>query len=205
MADISLDTIKQLRARTGAGIHKVKEALQASDGDVEKAIVYLREKGEAKAAKRAGNSTDQGKIGSYLHAGGTIGVLVEVQSETDFAAGSDKFAELLKEVAMHIAASSPEYVTRDEIPDSVMETEKQVYAKDIEGKPENIAKKILEGKLSKFYEGVVLMDQKYIRDEEKTVTDLVNDYIAALGEKIVIKRFTRFQLGDAPIVAGIES
>lgn len=202
MADtnISLEDIKKLRQRTGVGIHQVKEALQASDGDLEKAVIYLREKGMAKAAKRAANATNQGKIIDYIHAG-SIGVMVELQSETDFASSSDKFAELGKEIAMHIAAQSPGYVDRAGVPADVLETEKQIYSKDIEGKPENIQEKILEGKLNKYYSDVVLMEQAYVRDEDKTISDLLNEYIAALGEKIMIAGFTRMQLGQEPVVA----
>jgi elongation factor Ts len=198
MADISLEKIKELRNRTGVGIHSVKEALQASDGDVNKAIIYLREKGMAKAAKRAGNATNNGVIGHYIH-GNTIGVLVELLSETDFASKSDEFAQLAKELAMHIAAKSPEYINISDVPADVLETEKQVYRKDLEGKPEQIQEKILEGKLQSFYEETVLMEQSYVRDEEKKIKDLLNEKVAALGEKIVVKGFTRMQLGVEPI------
>jgi elongation factor Ts len=197
---VTLAEIKELRARTGVGINHVKEALEHSGGDLEKAIVYLREKGIAKAAKRAGNATNNGLIGHYMH-GKTIGVMVELQSETDFASGSEKFQELARELAMHIAAQSPDYISKEEVPADVLETEKKVYAKDVEGKPEQIAEKILEGKLSKFYEEVVLLEQPYVRDDSKKIKDLLNEYIAALGESIKIKRFVKMQLGLDPIMA----
>ncbi len=197
---ISLEQIKELRARTGVGIHHVKDALTQSNGDMDKAIIYLREKGIAKAAKRAGNATNNGMIGHYIH-GKTIGVMVELQSETDFASGSDKFQQLAKELAMHIAAQSPDYIDIESVPASVIETEKQVFAKDVAGKPANIAEKILEGKLSKFYEDAVLLEQPYVRDDTKKVKDLLNEYVAALGESIRIKRFIKMQLGLEPIHA----
>jgi elongation factor Ts len=200
MADISLDAIKELRAKSGVGIHKVKEALKETDGDMEEAMIYLREKGMAKAAKRSGNATNNGMIGHYIHGNG-IGILVEIQSETDFASGSEKFQEFAKELAMHVAAKSPEYIDIDSIPEKVIETEKKVYAKDLEGKPENIQEKILEGKLAKFYEDVVLMEQDYVRDEDKKIKDLLNELIAALGERIVIKKFVRMELGGDHIIA----
>jgi elongation factor Ts len=200
MGKITLEQIKSLRAKTGVGINYVKEALENSDGDEEKAIVYLREKGIAKASKRADNAMNNGIIGSYIHAG-TIGVMVELQSETDFASGSDKFQNLAKEIAMHIAAKSPEYVDVESIPAEIIETEKKIYQKDLEGKPENIQEKILEGKLASFYKEVVLIKQAYVRDEDKTIEDLMNEAVAALGEKIRIRSFVRMQLGGDTVSA----
>ncbi len=200
MANITLKQIKKLREKTGVGIHQVKEALEASQGDQKKAIVYLRKKGITKAEKRAEKATNNGIIGHYIHGKG-IGVMVELQSETDFASSSDKFQELAKDLCMHIAAQSPEYVDRDSIPEDVLETEKQVYEKDLKGKPENIKDKILEGKLGKFYEEFVLLDQPFVKDDSKTINDLISEYIAALGEKIVVKRFVKFQVGNKPIIA----
>jgi len=202
MAEITLKEIKELRNRTGVGINHVKEALNASNGDVDKAILYLREKGIAKAAKRAGNATNHGFIGSYIH-GKTIGVMVELESETDFASGSAKFQELAKELAMHIAAQSPIYVDRGSVPAEIIETEKKVFAKAVEGKPEAVAAKITEGKLNDFYAQNVLLDQVYVRDESKKIMDLMNDAVAALGEKIIIRKFVRMQLGLDPIVASL--
>jgi elongation factor Ts len=204
MAEITMEKIKELRQRTGVGIHSVKEALTSSGGDIDKAIVYLREKGIAKAAKRAGNATNNGTIGYYMH-GNTIGVMVELLSETDFASKSDTFKELAREIAMHIAAKSPEYINTTDVPAEIIETEKQVYKKDLAGKPENIQEKILEGKLQAFYTENVLLEQTYVRDEDKKVKDLLNEKIAALGEKVVIKGFVRFQLGLEPISAKTSS
>lgn len=200
MAKITLDAIKSLRAKTGVGIHQVKEALQASGGDEEKAVLYLREKGIAKATKRAGNATNNGLIAHYIH-NGSIGVMVELQSETDFASNSDEFQQIGKEIAMHIAAQSPEYVDIESIPAEVLETEKKVFAKDLEGKPENIQEKILEGKLQSFYAETVLLEQDYVRDDSKKIKDLISDAVAALGESIKVGRFVRVNLGADAILA----
>lgn len=199
MANITMEDIKNLRARTGVGINHVKEALEHSGGDLDKAILYLREKGIAKAAKRSANATNYGMIGSYIH-GRNMGVMVELQSETDFAANSEKFQQLARELAMHIAAKSPEYVSIEDVPADVLETEKQVYAKDVEGKPEAIAQQIIEGKLQAFYAETVLMEQTYVRDESKKIKDLLNDSVASLGESLKIGRFVRMQLGETPVV-----
>jgi elongation factor Ts len=201
MAKITLDAIKSLRMKTGVGIHQVKEALENTNGDEEKAILYLREKGIAKAAKRSDKATNNGFIGHYIHGKGAIAVIVELQSETDFAANSEEFQSLAKEVAMHIAAKSPEYLDIESIPQDVLETEKKVFAKDLKGKPENIQEKILEGKLKTFYMENVLLKQTYVRDEEKTIEDLLNDTVAVLGESIKIRRFVRMTLGGDIIMA----
>lgn len=201
---ISLDAIKALRSKTGAGIHHVKEALEHSGGDVEKAVLYLREKGVAKAAKRSGNATNNGTIGVYLH-GNTMGVMVELQCETDFAAKADKFRELAKEIAMHIAAQSPEYIEIADVPSDIIEREKSIYAKELEGKPEGVREKILEGKLGKFYEDMVLVEQAYIRDESKKIKDLINDYVAAIGESIRVAKFVKFTLGSEAVFAEVKS
>ncbi|MBN1331742.1 translation elongation factor Ts [Candidatus Dojkabacteria bacterium] len=204
MSTITMDQIKELRKRTGVGIANVKEALENSSGDMEKAIEYLREKGIAKAAKRAGRSADNGFIAHYIHGEGQIGVLVELNSETDFASRSDKFREFGRNVAMHIAASSPEYITIEDIPVEILEKEKAVYASDLEGKPENVREKILEGKLSKFYQEIVLLKQPYVKDDSKTIEDILNELIAAVGEKIEIGRFTRFQIAGPASSCGLE-
>ena len=200
MANVTLADIKALRERTGVGINHVKEALEHSGGDVEKAILYLREKGIAKAAKRAGNATNNGLIGHYIH-GKTMGVMVELQSETDFATNSEKFKELARELAMHIAARTPEYISIENVPASLIEQEKQIYAKDVAGKPEAIAEKILQGKLQNLYSDKVLFEQDYVRDESKKIKDLVNEYIASLGERIIVARFVKMQVGLEPITA----
>ncbi len=204
MMATNLDQIKELRKRTGVGIHQVKEALEHSSGDVEKAILYLREKGIAKSASRAGRSADNGVIGHYIHSDKSIGVLVEVNSETDFASRSEDFTELAHDIAVHIAASDPLYVSIEDIPVDILEKEKQVYQKDIEGKPENVQEKILEGKLAKYYEEVVLMEQVYVKDDSKKVKDVINDAIAAIGEKLEISRFVRFQIAKGATSCGID-
>lgn len=203
MADISLDQIKELRARTGVGISSVKEALVASGGDMEKAVAYLREKGIAKAAKRAGKSADNGFIAHYIHGEGSIGVLVELNSETDFASRNEKFREFGKDLAMHIAASNPQYIRVEDIPSEVLDEEKKVYQADIEDKPEQVQEKILEGKLSKFYEEVVLLKQPFVKDDSKKVEDLLNEMIAAIGEKIQIGRFARFEISNTSSSCGL--
>lgn len=200
----TLDQIKELRNATGAGIVAVKEALEKSDGDFDKAVVYLREKGVAKAAKRSGKSADHGFIASYIHGEGTIGVMVELNSETDFTARNDKFRKLANELALHIAAANPKYIRREDIPEDELKAEKEIAAKDVDdNKPEEIKEKIVEGKLGKFYEQVVLMDQKYVRDDSKTISDLMNENIAAIGEKIEIGRFTRFEISAEANTCGL--
>lgn len=194
-AKISLDQIKELRNRTGVGINYVKEALESSNGDVEEAILYLRKKGIAKAAKRAGNETNHGYIASYIHGAGQIGVLVEIGSETDFAARNEHLKELAYNIALHIAANDPQYVNIEDIPEEAIEKEKSVHMKDLTGKPENVVESILKGKLQKFYEDVVLMEQKYLKDDSKTIKDIMNDAVATIGEKVEISRFARIQIG----------
>jgi len=201
---ISLDQIKELRKRTGAGINKVKEALEKSDGDVEKAIQYLREKGIAKAASRAGRSVSNGFIGHYIHSDGTIGVIVEINCETDFAARSDKLRELAHDTALHIAASDPQYISIENIPPEILEKEKRVYKKDLDRKPAQVQEKILEGRLKKFYESEVLLEQPYVRDDSKKFKDVLNDAIAAIGEKIEIGRFARIQISKPATGCGLE-
>lgn len=205
MANISLEVIKSLRAKTGVGIHQVKEALEHAKGDEEKAIIYLREKGLAKAGKRAGNATNHGTIGHYIHGGGTIAVLIEVQSETDFAAKSPVFQNFVKDIAMQVAANAPDYVDVESIPEKVLEVEKGIYAKELKGKPENIQEKILEGKLQNFYGDTVLMKQRFLKDEDKTVEDLLNETVAALGESIKVTKFVRFVLGGESTLAEAKS
>ncbi|MCA9385919.1 elongation factor Ts [Candidatus Dojkabacteria bacterium] len=203
MATITLEQIKDLRKRTGVGINHVKEALEESEGDIEKAILYLRKKGIAKAAKRSENSTNYGYIASYIHGDGQIGVIVEVNTETDFAARNEKVREIAYDLALHVAASDPQYTSVEDIPEEVITREKEVFEKDLEGKPEGVAAKILEGKLQKFYEEVVLEEQVFLKDETKKVKDLINDTVAAIGEKIIIGRFARIQIaGGASACVG---
>jgi elongation factor Ts len=199
MATISADMVKQLRDRSGAGIMDCKEALTECEGDMEKAADYLRKKGLATAKKRAGRVAGDGVIQSYIHMGGKIGVLVEVNCETDFVAKTDEFKEFAKNIAMHIAASSPLGVVPEDIPEDVVAREKEIYRQQAleMGKPENVAEKIVEGKMNKFYKESCLMNQLYIRDTNLTISDLLNETIAKTGEKITISRFARFQIGES--------
>jgi len=192
---ITLKQIKELRQRTGVGVTYVKEALESSAGDMDKAIVYLREKGIAKAAKRSGKRADNGFIAYYVHGEGSIGVLVELNSETDFTARNERFRELANDLALHIAASSPMYTSIDEIPEDELNKEKDIAKKTITGdKPDNIIEKIVEGRLQKYYEQVVLLEQKFVKDDSKRIKDLITETVAAVGEKIKIGRFCRFQI-----------
>ena len=195
---ISAATVKALRDETGAGFMECKSALTDADGDLDKAIIILRKRGTAQAAKRAGRSTKQGVTGSYIHPGGSVGVLVEINCESDFVARTDDFKTLVKEVAMHIAASSPTYVRVEDIPVEVIEREKDIFRSQLEGsnKPAQIIDKILDGKINSYYGQVVLLKQPSIRDPKTTVTDLVAATIAKVGENISIARFARFKVGE---------
>jgi elongation factor Ts len=197
MADISAKMVKELREKSGAGIMDCKEALAECDGDMEKAVDFLRKKGLATAAKRAGRATSEGTIQSYIHLGGKIGVLVEVNCETDFVAKTDDFTSFARDLAMHIAATSPVGVTADDVPKTIIDREKEIYrAQALEmGKPEKMVDKIIEGKLNKFFKESCLLNQAFVRDPDKTIQDVLNEVIAKTGEKIEIKRFARFQVG----------
>jgi elongation factor Ts len=190
--------IKELRTRTGAGMLDCKRALDESDGNVENAIDWLRQKGIAKAAKKSGRVATEGTVFSYIHAGGQIGVLVEINCETDFTARNDQFQTLVKDVAMHIAAAAPEFVAREEVGQDVVERERALQLGRVieEGKPEHIAGKIVEGRMEKFYSEICLLEQKYVKDDSKTVKDLMTDAVARIGENIKIRRFTRYVLGE---------
>jgi elongation factor Ts len=199
MAAISAAQVKQLREKTGSGMMDCKQALTQCDGDIEKAIDFLRKKGLATAQKRAGRAMSQGIIQSYIHMGGKLGVLVEVNCETDFVAKNDEFISFTKNIAMHIAASNPLGVRPEDIAGDIVEREKDIYrdqAREM-GKPENVIEKIIEGKLNKFYKDNCLMNQAYVRDPDLTVADLLNEMIAKIGENITIKRFVRFQIGES--------
>lgn len=189
--------VKKLRVKTGAGMMDCKEALAAASGDFEKAIDYLRKKGMSAATKRSSKAAKDGTIASYIHMGGKIGVLVEVNCETDFVAKTDDFLSMARDIAMHVAASNPVYVRADEIPPEALEREKSIYREQLaaEKKPEKIWDKIIEGKLKKYYEDVCLVDQKFIKNTDITVGILISNMIAKTGENIVIRRFARFQLG----------
>jgi len=197
--EISASLIKELREKTGVGIMDCKKALKECDGDIEKSIEYLRKKGIATAKKRGGRATSQGQIQSYIHAGGKIGVLVEVNCETDFSAKTDDFTDFVKDIAMQIAATAPVSINRESVSEDVLEKEKDIYATQAResGKPEKIIDKIVEGKMKKFFSESCLMEQAYVKNPDITVQDLLNELMAKTGENIVISRFSRFQLGDA--------
>lgn len=195
---INAQDIKDLRAKTGAGIQDCQKALKESDGDMEKAVAYLREKGIASVAKKSSRIAGEGVVGSYIHMGGKIGVLVEVNCETDFVAKSDAFQQLVKDVAMQIAAAKPEFVRIEEVPQENVEKEKEILiaqAKN-EGKPQAIAEKMVEGRIKKYYKDVCLMEQEFVKDPSKTVTDLVTEATLKIGEKITIRRFVRYEMGE---------
>jgi len=195
---ISAAQVKELRDRTGAGMLECRKALEEAGGDIEKAIDILRSRGAAKAATRAGRQALEGAIGHYVHMNGKIGVLVEVNCETDFVARTDDFQELVKNIAMHIAAANPLAVSEEGIPADVVERERAVFVEQVknEGKPENLWDKIVEGKLKKFYQDNTLLNQPFVRDPEKTVKQLITEVSAKTGENIVVRRFTRYALGE---------
>ncbi len=191
---IAVEDIKKLRDQTGAGMMKAKEALEHAEGDFDKAVKYLREKGEATAAKKSDREARAGLIESYVH-GGRIGVLVEVNCETDFVARTEDFKTFVRDIAMHIAASAPQYLNAEAVPADVVESEKGIYRKEVEGKPAEIIEKIVDGKLAKFYEQVCLVNQPFVKDPDVTIGKLTTDLIAKLGENIVIRRYERMELG----------
>ncbi|NIO04443.1 MAG: translation elongation factor Ts [Proteobacteria bacterium] len=191
--------VKELRQRTGAGIMDCKRALEETAGNLEKAIDHLRKKGLAKAAKKSGRVTKEGLVGSYIHAGGKIGVLVELNCETDFVTKTDEFQGLLKDTAMQIAASNPLYLDRGKVPEEVIEKERQILRTQAidSGKPEKVIDRIVEGRLEKFFSEVCLLDQPFIKDPDMTVQEVLNTVISKIGENIAIRRFTRYQVGEA--------
>ncbi len=195
---ITAQMVKELRQKTGVGMMDCKKALVEKDGDIEAAIKYLREKGIADASKRAGRAATEGVIGSYIHTGEKLGVLVEVNCETDFVARTDQFKELVRNIAMQVCSENPMCVGREDVPEDLLENERQIYGTQARqtGKPDNIIEKIVAGKLESFYGRVCLVEQEFIRDRNMTIQDYVKSKMAELGENIVIKRFVRFQLGD---------
>jgi len=197
MTMVSAEMIKNLREKTGTGMMECKKALTECNGDFEKAIDLLRQKGLASAVKKAGRTASEGLIHSYLHMG-KIGAMVEVNCETDFVARTDDFKELVKDIAMHIAAATPLYLTRDDVQQDTIEREKEIYRAQVADKPPHVVGKIIEGKLEKFYTDTCLLDQLFIKDPEqkKRIKDIVSEKVAKLGENIVIRRFVRFQLGE---------
>ena len=196
--EISASLVKELREKTGVGIMDCKNALNESDGDIEKAVDILRKKGIATAKKRGGRATSEGQVQSYIHAGGKIGVLVEINCETDFSAKTDDFSDFVKNIAMHIAATNPMAIDRESIPGEILDKEKDIYFTQAResGKPEKVLDKIVEGKMKKFYSEACLLEQQYVKNPDITIQDLLNEMIAKTGENIVIKRFARYQLGE---------
>ena len=196
--EISIESVKDLRQRTGAGVIDCKTALQEAKGDVDAAIEYLRRKGLASAAKKAGRIATDGLVSSYIHAGGKMGVLVEINCETDFVAKTEDFQTFVKNIAMHIAATNPQYIRREEIPAEVLEREKRIYRSQAldSGKPEKVIDKIVQGKMERFYSEVCLLEQTYVKDSDLTVKEVLDTIISKVGENINIRRFARFQLGE---------
>jgi len=196
--DVNATLVRDLREKTGAGVMDCKTALAESKGDLDKAIVWLREKGISQAAKRSGRVASEGSVGSYIHAGGKLGVLVEVNCESDFVAKTPEFQNLVKEIAMQIAAANPRAVRREELSEDVIAHERQIYASQAAGtgKPEAVIAKIVDGKLEKFYADACLYEQAWVRDPNRLMKDLIGEYVGKLGEKIEVRRFIRFQLGE---------
>ncbi len=197
--DISAEQVKTLREKTGVGLMDCKEALKVSSGDMDKAVDYLREKGLAKAQKRAGRTASEGTVSVYIHMGGKIATMVEVNCETDFVAKTDQFQAFAKDVAMQVTAANPTYVKREDVPERIREKEKEIYRKQAKesGKPDKILDKIAEGKLEKFYQEVCLLEQPFIKNPDATIKGLLDDLVAKMGEHIVIRRFVRYQLGES--------
>lgn len=199
MTTISADLVKTLREKTGVGMMECKKALVETSGDIEKAQEFLRKKGLADAAKRGDRTTAEGMIESYIHMGGQIGVLLELNCETDFVARNENFKTLAKDIAMHIAASAPQYVSKEEVPADLVNKEKDILMAqpDMASKPENVREKIIEGRIEKFYEQICLMNQPFVKDPSVKIADLVNKSISTIGEKIQVKRFVRFSVGES--------
>lgn len=202
MAEITASAVKSLREKTGAGMVDCKNALTEAGGDEAAAIEILRKKGMATAGKKAGRVTAEGVVGSYIHMGGKVGVMVEVNCESDFVARGEEFQQLVKDVAMHIAASDPRYLTREEVPADTLDKEREILMDQLKndpknaGKPEDVLNKIIEGRLNKFYEENVLLDQPFVKDPSKTISDLVAEKIASIKENITVRRFTRYKMGE---------
>jgi len=202
MADITAAAVKQLREKTGAGMMECKNALVEAEGNEEKAIDILRERGLASAKKREGRIAAEGIVGSYIHMGGKVGVLVELNCETDFVARGEEFQQLVKDIAMHIAAAEPRYVTRDEVPAAVLDKEREILRAQTKNeaknanKPDHVIDQIVEGRLAKFYEETVLVDQPFVKDSAKTIGELVTEKTAKTGERVAVRRFTRYKMGE---------
>jgi elongation factor Ts len=202
MAEITATAVKSLREKTGAGMMECKSALTEASGHEEQAIEILRKRGLASAKKREGRVAAEGAVGSYIHMGGKVGVLVEINCETDFVARSEEFQQLIKDIAMHVAAAEPRFVTREEIPAAVLDKEREIAREQAKNdpknanKPDNLLDKIVEGRLNKFYEEAVLLDQPFVKEEKKTVGELITERVAKTGEKITIRRFARYKMGE---------
>jgi len=202
MAEITAAAVKQLREKTGAGMMECKNALKEADGNEEKAIEILRTRGLASAKKREGRIAAEGIVGSYIHMGGKVGVLVELNCETDFVARGEEFQQLVKDIAMHIAAAEPRYVTREEVPASILDKEREIAKAQAKNdpknanKPDQVIEKIVEGRLNKFYEEAVLVDQPFVKDPAKTINELLTEKIAKTGERISVRRFSRYKMGE---------
>jgi elongation factor Ts len=197
--DISAEDVKKLREKTGAGMMDCKAALNEAKGDFEEAIIILRKKGISTAAKKADRAAKEGLVGSYIHSNGKIGVLVEINCETDFVARTEDFKEMVKNVAMHIAASDPKFVRREQVTDDILKQEREIYLAQAKatGKPDNIAEKIVDGKMDKYYSETCLLEQSYVKDPDITIKDYVTNVIAKVGENITINRFSRFRIGES--------
>ena len=198
MSDISAEEVKRLRQRTGAGMMDSKKALQEAGGDMERAVEILRERGLASAQKRAGRSATQGVIDAYIHHNNTVGVLVEVNCETDFVAKTEEIRRLARDVALHIASAMPQWVTREEVPEDILETERRIYEAEArqKGKPDNALDRIVEGKLQGFFKTTVLVDQPFVKEPDKTIQQLIDEVSAKVGEKVAVRRFVRYKLGE---------
>ncbi len=198
MGNISAKMVKELRERTNAGMMDCKKALQECNGDMDKAVEWLRKKGLSVAAKRAGRATSEGVIQCYIHSGNKLGVMVEVNCETDFVAKTDQFVQFARDIAMHIAASNPVCIRREEVPEDILAKEREIYEQQAreQGKPEKIIDKIVSGRLEKFYKEICLLEQQFVKDPDKTIQDLLNELVASIGENITIRRFARFQVGQ---------
>lgn len=202
MADITASMIKDLREKTGAGMIDCKNALVEADGNVGEAIELLRKKGVATASKKAGRITAEGAVGSYIHMGGKVGVIVEINCESDFVARAEEFQQLVKDVSMHVAATDPKYIRREDVPEVEVNKEREILLEQLKNdeknanKPEEVLQKIIEGRLNKFYEEIVLLEQAFVKDPAKTVGELVTEKIASIKENIAIRRFTRYKMGE---------
>ena len=198
MTGISAEQVKKLLDVTGAGMMECKKALQEADGDLDRAVEILRERGLASAQKRAGRSANQGLIDAYVHFNNTVGVLVEVNCETDFVANTEEFRRVARDVALHIASAMPQWVTRDEVPGDLLETERRIYESEARqaGKPDKVLDRIVEGKLQAFFETTVLVDQPFVKDTDRTIQQLLDEVSAKVGEKVAVRRFVRYKLGE---------